>query len=79
MAQLIVRNVDDNLKMMLQIQAKHKGRSMEEEVRRILAKSVEGKRSNFGSQIAEYFKEAGFDGDLERMDGGELRVPNFDE
>lgn len=77
MAQLIVRNFDDTLKMKLQIQAQHKGRSMEEEVRRILSKALTKQNLKTGELIASHFK--GLDFELETMDKNSLREVDFRE
>ena len=40
MANITIRNLDDDIRTRLRVQAAGKGRSMEEEVRRILRKAV---------------------------------------
>ena len=62
MAQLIVRNIDDDVKMKLQKRARRHGRSTEEEVREILRGAVKDEdrnRPGLGSQIAAIFADAG--------------------
>ncbi len=62
MAQLIVRNLDDDVKAKLQKRARHHGRSTEEEVRDILRDAVKEetrKQPGLGTQIAELFKDIG--------------------
>ncbi len=61
MAQLVVRNLDDDVKAKLQKRAKRHGHSTEEEVRDILRNAVrdEGKQPGLGTQIAELFKGIG--------------------
>jgi plasmid stability protein len=63
MAQLVVRQLDDDVKEKLQRRARHHGRSTEEEVREILRNAVrEGaKRTPLGSRIAARFKRVGLD------------------
>jgi len=53
MAMLTVRNLDDDLKRRLRIRAARHGRSMEEEVRRILqaALDVEEEPSGLGTRV----------------------------
>ena len=53
MARLTVRNIDDDLKSRLRLQAARHGCSMEEEVRRILRESLEPKeaQSKLGSRL----------------------------
>lgn len=79
MAQLIVRNFDDDLKLKLQIQAKSKGLSMEEEVRRILSKSLDKSESNTGTLIASHFKDLDFNFEPPKMKGQGMRYPDFQE
>ena len=65
MSQLVVRNLDEEVKAGLQRLAAEHGRSMEEEVRSILREAVAAQRvtqqpaMGLGTQIAERFKECG--------------------
>jgi antitoxin FitA len=62
MAQLVVRNLDDDVKAKLQRRAKRHGHSTEEEVRDILRNAVKeegGKQLGLGTQIANLFKDIG--------------------
>ena len=64
MAQLLVRNLDDTVKEMLQQQAKRHGRSMEEEAREILRHAVCEERAPkppLGTHIAQRFKSLGLE------------------
>lgn len=79
MADITVRNLDDDLKVMLQIQAKEKGRSMEEEVRRILHKAVADRQGGAGTLIASYFKDLDFEFELEPLPKGTLKPAEFDD
>ncbi len=57
MATLTIRNIDDELKARLRIEAARNGRSMEEEVRDILRRAL-GKRSGpggIGSRLHQIF------------------------
>ncbi|HVY92417.1 MAG TPA: hypothetical protein VHA14_06710 [Bryobacteraceae bacterium] len=69
MAQLLVRNLEDNLKLELQRRAKRNHRSMEDEARRILRDALTAKPDNkalgLGSQIAADFRGIGVK--LERL------------
>ena len=59
MASITVRNIDENLKRRLRIRAAENGRSMEQEVREILAVALAAgsKRStNPGLEIYTFFK-----------------------
>ena len=61
MAQLIVRDIEKEVKAKLQRRAKKHGRSMEEEVREILrdATKKENSRKGLGTRIAEHFRGIG--------------------
>jgi plasmid stability protein len=63
MAQLLVRNLAEHVKLALQRRARQHGRSMEEEARRILEAAVEtSERGDVGwaSSIAAQFSAIGF-------------------
>jgi plasmid stability protein len=61
MAQLIIRNIEIELKAKLQRRAKRHGRSMEQEVREILrdATKAEPRRQGLGTRIAALFRDIG--------------------
>lgn len=61
MASLTIRNLDDNIKELLRIEAAHNGHSMEEEARLILRKSLANanKGRGLGSRIHTRFAQAG--------------------
>ena len=64
MAQILVRQLDDDVKEKLQRRARRNGRSTEEEVREILRNSVRsetGVRPALGSRIAARFRRIGLD------------------
>lgn len=73
MAQLVVRNLEDDVKRRLQRRAARHGRSMEDEVRDILRDAVkdEDRRTvGLGTEIAAMFAEVGFeDGEIPRLTG----------
>ena len=72
MAQLIVRNLDEDVKARLQRRAKRHGRSTEEEVREILRGAVaeEGApEPPLGSRIAARFAGIGLDSDIPELRG----------
>jgi len=72
MAQIVVRNLDDDIKQRLKKRAAKHGISMEAEVRLILANSLkEEKRSTLGlgSAIAERFRKTGLDEPLPELHG----------
>ena len=62
MAQLIIRNIENELKAKLQRRAKRHGRSIEEEVREILrdaTKTETNSRKGLGTAIASLFRDVG--------------------
>ena len=72
MAQLVIRQLDDDVKVKLQRRARRQGRSTEEEVRKILrdaVRSEESTRIRLGSRIAARFRRVGLDEQIpERRD-----------
>jgi plasmid stability protein len=80
MAQLVVRNLEDEVKARLRERAVRHGRSMEEEVREILrgAANVESAKSGgLGSQIVARFSGQGLGFDLPPRPEWKMRVPSF--
>jgi antitoxin FitA len=61
MAQLVVRNLEDEVKQRLRVRAARNGRSMEEEVRAILRDAVSGTpaHGSLGTRIADRFARSG--------------------
>ncbi len=62
MAQLVVRNLEDDVKARLRVLAAEHGRSMEAEVRAILRRAVEerpARSGGLGTEIAACFKVNG--------------------
>ncbi len=61
MATLMIRDLDDDVKARLRVQAAEHGRSMEAEARVLLAAALSGRRPprGLGSFIAEQFAEIG--------------------
>ena len=69
MASITIRNLDDEVKTRLRVRASAKGRSMEEEVRLILAEAVDRETApaeGLGTAIHQLFKPFG---------GVELELP----
>lgn len=82
MAQLVVRNVEADVKTRLQRRAKRNGRSMEDEVRHILRSAAAGEDRSvrkLGSRIAERFRNAGLALELPELRGQLARAAAFDE
>jgi antitoxin FitA len=62
MAQVLVRNLEDEVKVKLERRARRHGRSMEEEIREILrdaAKKEARSRKGLGTEIAALFRRSG--------------------
>lgn len=81
MAQLLVRNLEEDVKEKLRQRALRHGHSTEEEVRQILRSAVltPAARKGLGSRIAAHFSQAGFEGEIEELRGGPPRPADFDE
>jgi len=84
MAQLLVRNLEKEVKAKLERRAKRHGRSMEEEVREILrdATKNEGKRrGGLGTEIAALFRGIGLrpGEEIKELHDITLEVPEFEE
>jgi plasmid stability protein len=81
MAQLVVRNLDDDVKAKLQKRARRHGRSTEEEVREILRTAVRLEDSPsppLGSHVALRFARIGLDDDIPEWRGQPARSADFD-
>ena len=81
MAQLVVRNLDDDVKARLQKQAARAGRSMEEEVRAILRAAVahgDQPEKGLGTRIAARFAGLGLDQDIPELKGETPEPATFD-
>lgn len=83
MAQLLVRNLEDDVKARLRIRAAEHGRSMEEEVRAILRQAVEEKPRllGLGTRAAARFARSGLRDDERLPDvlrGATVRPVDFD-
>ena len=80
MAQLIVRNLDESVKEKLRRRAARRGRSLEAEVRDILAAAVAGSESSeraLGSRIARRFARLGVDLEVTELRGQAARPARF--
>lgn len=82
MAQLIVRNIDEDVKARLKRLAEAHGHSMEEEVRQILREAALGKTGEefgLGTRIARLFEGVGLEeGELPTLPRQEPRIPEFE-
>ena len=76
MAQMVVRHLEDDVKIKLQRRARRHGRSTEEEVRNILRKAVRGEdavRGRLGSRLASRFTRIGLIEDIPELRGQPAR------
>jgi plasmid stability protein len=83
MAQLLVRNIENGVKALLQRRARRNGRSMEEEVRDILRAAVHKEENapagGLGTELSRLFPKSGPDFVIEEFHGDNLEPPTFDE
>lgn len=81
MAQILIRQLDEDTKTKLQRMARRHGRSTEEEVREILRNAVRGvdeAPSRLGSRIAARFSGSGLDAEIPELRGNPVRPARFD-
>ena len=84
MAQLLVRNLENEVKARLQKRAKRNGRSMEEEVREILRDATKDEnktRKGLGTEISELFRGIGWKPgeEIPEIRDIKLQIPKFDK
>ena len=80
MAQILVRNLDDDVKTGLQRRARRHGRSTEEEVRDILRNAVRDEGAPLaplGSRLRARFADIGLDEDIPELRGQPARPAGF--
>jgi plasmid stability protein len=81
-AQILVRNLEDEVKQRLQRRAREHGRSTEEEVREILRNAVRdqpGAEAGLGSRIAARFAGLGLKADeIQELRGHPVRAAEFE-
>ena len=81
MAQLIVRNLEDEVKALLQQRARRHGRSTEEEVRDILRNAVANEGEplvGLGTRLRQRFAGIGIEDDIPEWRGEPPRPATFD-
>jgi plasmid stability protein len=81
MAQLLVRNLEQQIKARLQRRAKRHGRSMEEEARDILRNALreeEAPAGGLGSEIAALFRDTGLQQDIAEIRGHAVTPATFE-
>ena len=82
MAQILIRQLDDDTKAKLQRLARQNGRSTEEQVREILrnaVRNVDSRPGRLGSRIASRFKGSGLTEDIPELRGQPVQPARFDE
>ena len=82
MGQLVVRQLDDEVKAKLQRRARRHGRSTEEEVREILRNAVKDEgapRPALGSRIAARFARIGLSEEIPELRGHSVQPAEFEE
>jgi antitoxin FitA len=80
MAQILVRNLEDQLKLRLQRRARRHGRSMEEEARDILRNALRSESNTgggLGSEISALFRDHGLDDEIPELRGHTVHPPEF--
>jgi plasmid stability protein len=81
MAQFVVRDIEEDVKVRLKRLAERHGRSMEEEIRHIhrnAAKDSSRPVAKIGSRIAERFSGKGLASDLPELRGQVVRAADLD-
>src|SRR5208337_1376878 len=82
MAQFVVRNIENAVKLRLQRRAIRNGRSMEEEVREILRSAINEENvpsGGMGTEIAALFSQAGIVSDIPELRGHGIEPVEFEE
>ena len=82
MAQILIRQLDDDVKMKLQRRARQHGRSTEEEVREILRNAVRDEArapAKLGSRITARFSKVGLGEDIAELRGQPVRPARFEQ
>ena len=80
MAQILIRDLDDEVKRNLKKRAREHGISMEAEARLILANALKEKKHlsiGLGSRIVERFAQSGLDEPLPELHGQKISPMDF--
>jgi len=80
LAQLVVRNIEEQVKTGLRRRARRNGRSMEQEVREILrnAALAEEPVRGLGTAISDLFTKRGLSTDIPELRGQRIQGASFD-
>jgi plasmid stability protein len=82
MAQILIRQLEDDTKAKLQRLARQHGRSTEEEAREILrnaVRNVDDRPARLGSRIAARFQGMGLTEDISELRGQPVQPAQFNE
>lgn len=78
-AQILIRNIEENVKRRLKQRAKVNGHSMEEEARTILREAVKPvPKEGLGTELAKLFSDVPKEFKILKM-RGRVRIPKFDD
>ena len=81
MAQILVRNLEDDVKLKIRSRAQRHGRSTEEEVREILRNAVREQQQTLaplGTRLAERFGSFGLDEEIPELRGQAAQPADFE-
>ena len=81
MAQFVVRNIENIVKVRLQRRARRHGHSMEEEARRYPPQCCKRKDipvGGLGTEISALFAKVGLDSDIQELQGHEIKPASFE-
>lgn len=81
MAQILVRQIEEDVKARLQQRARRHGRSTEEEVREILRNAARDEQhpTRLGTLIAARFAQVGLDQDIPELRNHPVRPAEFEQ
>ena len=80
MTQLVIANLEDDVRDKLHDLARDHGRSVEEEIRDILREAVMDPQDapKLGTRLARRFAGCGLDGEIPELRGHTVNPPSFD-
>ncbi len=81
MAQFVVRNIENAVKVRLQRRARRNGRSMEEEIRDILRSATVEQplpTGGLGTEITGFFTKIGIKSDIPELRGHKVKPADFE-
>ena len=81
MTQLVIENLEEEVRAKLQDLAREHGRTISEEARDILRSAVTnepGEEANLGTRLARRFADCGLDQEIPELRGHLLQPPSFE-